>query len=95
MRELQDVRQDLDALDRQLVALFERRMRLSREVAAYKLAHGLAVLDAGREEQVLASRAAMLQDESWSEAVQELYRRIMALSRAEQEKLLREVDGHA
>ena len=42
--------------------------------------------------QVLESRAAMLTDASLVEAVQALYREMMALSRQEQEKLLREAN---
>lgn len=90
MRELEDVRAELDGVDRELVRLFERRMALSREVARYKLAHGMPVLDAAREERVLASRAAMLEDPSLGEDVRVLYSCIMALSRGEQERLLKE-----
>lgn len=94
MRELAEIRADLDELDRAMVALFEKRMHLSQEVARTKRAQGKPVLDAGREQQVLDSRAAMLTDSSLSEAVRALYREIMALSRQEQEKLLRE-EHHA
>ena len=92
MRELAQIRQELDEIDREMVKLFERRMTLCREVARTKLAQGKPVLDAGREAQVLESRAAMLADASLAEAVQALYREMMALSRQEQEKLLREAN---
>ncbi|MGN0745099.1 MAG: chorismate mutase [Aristaeellaceae bacterium] len=90
MRELEELRAELDGVDRELVRLFERRMALSREVARYKLAHGLPVLDASREEQVLASRADMLDNPALAEDVRALYTCIMALSRGEQERLLKE-----
>ncbi|MGN0777598.1 MAG: chorismate mutase [Aristaeellaceae bacterium] len=90
MRELQEIRAELDAVDRELVRLFEKRMSLSGEVARYKLAHGLPVLDAAREEQVLASRAAMLDNPALAEDVRRLFGCIMGLSRAEQERLLKE-----
>ena len=83
MRELAQIRQELDEIDREMVKLFERRT---------KLAQGKPVLDASREAQVLESRAAMLTDASLVEAVQALYREMMALSRQEQEKLLREAN---
>lgn len=92
MRELAQIRQELDEIDREMVKLFERRMTLCREVARTKLAQGKPVLDASREAQVLESRAAMLADASLAEAVQALYREMMALSRQEQEKLLREAN---
>ena len=89
MKDLQETRKALDAVDRQIVALFEERMILARDVAAYKIAHGLPVLDRSREEQVLASREAMLNDPYWAESVRALYEAVMAISRAEQEKLLK------
>ena len=87
---LEQLRQELDQLDSRLVPLFEQRMAVSRRVAAWKLAHGLPVLDSGREAQVLASRAALAEDPHWAPAVQQLYQTIMALSRAEQEALIKE-----
>lgn len=95
MRELTELRQELDKLDRELVALFERRMGISREVARYKLAHGLPVLDRSREEQVIASRAAMLEDAALAPYARTLFETVMALSREEQEKWLREVQRDA
>ncbi len=92
MKDLQETRQELDAVDREIVRLFERRMNISREVAAYKIAHGMQVLDRSREEQVLDSRGRMLDDPYWAPAVHALYERIMALSRAEQQKLVEEAD---
>jgi len=90
MRDLQEIRQSLDAVDREIVRLFEERMQLSREVAAYKIANGMPVLDQSREAQVLASRCAMLKDPYWAPFVEELYESIMAMSRAEQRDMLRE-----
>lgn len=95
MKELTQIRQELDAVDRQIVALFEERMTLAREVATYKIAHGLPVLDRSREEQVLDSRCAMLADGHWSPAVRALFEQIMALSRQEQQRLLEEANDHA
>ena len=77
MRELAQIRQELDEIDREMVKLFERRMTLCREVARTKLAQGKPVLDASREAQVLESRAARLTDASLVEAVQALYREMI------------------
>ena len=95
MKELVELRLELDQLDREIVSLFERRMGISRQVAQYKLAHDLPVLDTSREAQVIASREAMLTDGALAPAVRILYETIMALSREEQEKWLQEVRGDA
>ena len=94
MHELTELRAELDRIDRELVALFEERMAVSREVAAYKIAKGLPVLDASREAQVVASRQAMLRDASLSGAAAELFKTVMALSRQEQERVMEE-EQHA
>ena len=88
MKNLEESRAALDAVDREIVRLFEQRMAISRDVAMYKIANGLPVLDRSREEQVLNSRAAMLTDSCCADSVRALYEGIMALSRAEQERLL-------
>ncbi len=95
MQELKDIRASLDQVDRELVRLFEKRMALCAQVAEYKIAHGMEVLDTSREEQVLSSRAAMLEDTSLSEDVQTLFRTLMALSRAAQQKQMTEAHNHA
>lgn len=90
MSRLDEIRNELDEIDREIVALFEKRMELARSVAEYKLANGMPVLDRSREAAVLASRAAMLKDAYWSGNVCALYETIMAQSRSEQEKCIRE-----
>ena len=88
MKSLEESRAAIDAVDREIVRLFEERMGICRDVARYKIANGMQVLDRSREEKVLESRAAMLQDPYWADSVRALYESLMALSRAEQEKLL-------
>lgn len=89
MKSLEESRAALDAVDQEIVRLFEKRMEISRDVAKYKIAHGMPVLDRSREEQVLRSRAAMLDDPYWASSVRQLYEAVMAISRDEQEVLVR------
>lgn len=94
MRELAELRAELDVLDTELVRLFEKRMGIAREVAAYKQAKGMNVLDSSREQQVLDSRAAKLENKAWEPDVRRLFTEIMAMSRAEQERFLKEAPNH-
>lgn len=91
MKDLNELRQEIDVIDRQLVPLFERRMAVTRNVGLYKLANGIPVLDRSREEQVLASKTALLEDKTLSRDVTELFEAIMAISRRQQQALL---DAH-
>ncbi|MCD3402037.1 chorismate mutase, partial [Streptococcus equi subsp. zooepidemicus] len=52
---LETIRQDINAVDRQLIALLEKRMVLADQVAAYKQVHDVPVLDQEREAEVLRS----------------------------------------
>ena len=47
--ELKDYREKIDAIDAQLLPLFLQRMEVAAEIAAWKKANGIPVLDAGRE----------------------------------------------
>ena len=90
MDELELLRSQIDGIDRQLVALFERRMRTVIRIAQYKREHGLPVLNAGRERQVVEKCAALLEDKSLAEPLSQWMQTTMAISRAAQEKYLKE-----
>ncbi|MFQ9446964.1 MAG: chorismate mutase [Christensenellales bacterium] len=48
MRDLENCRQEIDEIDAELVRLFERRMGVCRDVALYKQAHYMDILNAAR-----------------------------------------------
>lgn len=95
MQDIQTLRGQLDQIDREIMDLVEKRLEVSRAVARWKSARGLPVLDAAREEQVLETRAAMIRETELKEYVRTLFRDIMAMSRAEQEKVLQEEQKNA
>lgn len=90
MKDLTEIRGELDQVDREIVALFEKRMALAAQVAQHKMNAGLPVLDRSREDAVLQSRTNMLQDARLAEDVRELFECLMAQSRREQERLMKE-----
>ena len=86
--ELEQARREIDAVDAEMAALFCRRMDAVRRVAAYKQARGLPVLDASREEAVVAKNCARLPDEAYAEYYEDFIRHTMGLSRAFQRAVL-------
>ena len=90
MEELQELRQEIDRIDAQIVALFEARMAVTQKVGEYKVKRGLPVLDAGREKEVLAKKTALLKDPDRAEDVTVLYECIMGISRRQQRALVKE-----
>lgn len=51
--ELSELRKEIDAIDDQLLPLLKRRLDIARDVAAYKHARGMAVLNEQREKEIL------------------------------------------
>ncbi len=81
MSELEQLRGDIDAIDRQIVDLMKQRMETVAQVAEYKKANNIPVLDSGRE-RALLSKVGQEAGEELAEYIQSMYRAIMAASRS-------------
>ena len=88
MKELTEIRNEIDSIDRQIVALYEKRMELTTQVADYKISTGKQVFDAERELQKLASVEDLTHSEFTRQGVHELFEHIMTMSRKKQYQLL-------
>jgi chorismate mutase / prephenate dehydratase len=53
---LEELRTQISAVDREIVALVNRRIQLVRELKAYKDANGIAFVDPDRERQLFEDR---------------------------------------
>ena len=82
--ELQELRNEINAIDGEMLALLERRLAVCRAIAEYKRQNGLPVRDPARETEKL--HEAM---ERGGAAGQRLVALLMALGREEQERLLK------
>ncbi|MBE6546577.1 MAG: prephenate dehydratase [Ruminococcaceae bacterium] len=85
--ELNELRAEIDKIDRELVPLFLRRMNVSAEVAEYKRQTGMRVLDPSRE-RALLDKLSELSGEEFEEYTRTLYATILDLSRSYQYKRL-------
>ena len=88
MPDLQQLREEIDTVDRQLVALFEKRQDICRQVARYKIENNKKVLDRQREEEKLAAVQALAMQKENRPGVRDLFAQLMASSRKLQYKLL-------
>ena len=86
--DLKECRDRLDEIDKELVRLFEERMRVCGDVAEYKIETGKAVYDGEREKQKLSAVQAMVHSEFNREAVREVFSQLMTISRRYQYGLL-------
>ena len=85
---LQQARGEIDTIDAEMAALFERRMRAVADVARYKAETGKPVFDAVREASVLDKNTARLQDETLRPYYRAFLQEAMAVSRAYQRAML-------
>lgn len=88
MRDLIELRNEIDKIDKEIVRLFEERMKLCTDVAEYKIETGKKVFDKDREQQKLDALAAMAVDSFMKHGVRDLFGLIMATSRKKQYQLL-------
>ena len=90
MTELEQYRNQIDAIDSELVKLFLRRVEVTDKVGRYKQERGIPVLDAERERQVIAAKTALAGDPGSRADVAALYESIMGISRRQQRRLVQE-----
>ena len=83
---LEKQRAEIDAIDREIVALFERRMQVVVDVARIKKENGIAILDASREKEVIAKVQSYLKDDHLKEELAEAYETLMKVSKDYQKK---------
>ena len=84
------LRDQIDAIDKQIVALYEKRVDVCKEVAEYKIETGKKVFDKVREAEKIEKVKSMASTEFNKYAVQELFEQIMSISRKMQYQLLAE-----
>jgi chorismate mutase/prephenate dehydratase len=86
--DLSEIRENLDRIDRQMTELYRERLKNCEAVAEYKKRTGKAVLDRAREESKLKTLGDLTETPFEREAVEELYRQIMTVSRRRQYMLI-------
>lgn len=90
--DLLELRNELDGIDKNIVELYEKRMEVCEQVAAYKIETGKRVFDKEREQQKLKAVSALTHNEFNAYGVTELFEQIMSMSRKLQYRLLAEND---
>lgn len=78
---LETLRSKIDAIDDQIIALFESRMALVKDIGNFKKQSQINVLDTDRETIVLSRVKAQLQDKHLEPYVIELFETLMHVSK--------------
>ncbi|MDV4152189.1 prephenate dehydratase [Clostridium sp. AL.422] len=88
MESLDDYRKEIDSIDRELIALFEKRMNVAIKVGEYKKERNLQIFNGKREEEVIDKNIDLLINKDYSEIARSFFEKIMELSRSLQADLM-------
>lgn len=88
MNDLQTTRAEIHSVDEEMARLFEKRMRLSEKVAAFKAGNGLPVFDPVQEAKVLEANASFISDPVLKGYYKLFLQKNMDLSKAYQARLM-------
>ena len=84
--DLKDLRNEIDAIDEQLIPLLIKRMNISKQVSEYKVERGIPVLNSEREQQILDDVEAKC--EELGNTIKTVFSATMDASRAIQHKII-------
>ncbi len=88
--DLGKIRDEIDAVDENIVNEFQKRMKLCKDVATYKIENGKKVFDKQREEEKIKKVVDLADGEFNKKSVNELFSQIMSMSRKLQYQILTE-----
>lgn len=86
--DLNQLRNNIDDIDKQILELFMQRMELCKGVADYKKANNLPVFQGGREQQVIDRIKALTNDKELESGTSALFTTIMDISKILQNRKL-------
>ncbi len=86
--DLKESREKIDKIDKQITELFEKRMEVAKDVAAYKRSTGKKVFDPIREEAKIKTLKELTENEFNKTGIEDLFRQIMSISRKYQYQVL-------
>ena len=90
MNELENLRERIDTIDKELIALFEERMNVVNDIAEYKIKNNLPILNQSREDIVISKVKAIVKNKDYTNSAIDFIKDIMEISKKFQQKLISE-----
>lgn len=84
MKSLDEIRNEIDAIDAQMRVLFEQRMDCIQAVAEYKYSNHGNIFDQSREEKMLEKNLIQLQNKNYGKEYERFLHEILVSSKAYQ-----------
>ena len=82
---IDDARKKINAIDAEMIKLFEERMAAVLDVLKYKKEHNLDVFDSKREEEIINKNISLLQNDKLKEYYLEFFNAVLSSSKKYQE----------
>lgn len=86
--DLNEARKAIDAIDQDIVRLFEQRLAVSEQIAIYKKAHHLAIEQPGREAVVIQKAIDRLDNKAYREDIKALFETMMTIGKKRQKEII-------
>ena len=90
MLDLSESRAQIDVIDKEITRLFQKRIDVCRDVAAYKIQNNKKVLDKTRENQKLEALSKLAEDGFKEHGICDLFTQVMAICRKRQYQIMKE-----
>ncbi len=86
MDQLEVLRKEIDEIDKELTALFEKRMNIVLEILALKQKSGYPIFDKSREERIISKNSSFLNNKDYINELKVFFNCILDLSKNIQAK---------
>lgn len=94
MRDLNDIRENIDRVDGAIAKLLEERMELAFDVAKYKISTGKPIYDKDREDEKLSKIRSLATTPVNENVLEEIFTQIMSISRRYQYSIVGDREGY-
>lgn len=88
MKDLKELRQKINQVDKEMAVLFTQRMQAVKEIALVKQQNGISIYDKKREEEIISKNAELVSDEVVREYYVNFLQNNMKVSRSYQARIL-------
>lgn len=88
MNKLEQARAVINEIDKEMAALFEKRMKAVEDVIIYKIENNIPVFDGSRERQVIEKNSTYITEEKYIESYKKFIQMMMDISKDYQNKII-------
>ena len=93
MLDLQQCRDRIDQIDREITRLFEERMNVVIDVANYKKENNLPIFHKDREDEVIKKNVGYLENKEYAKSTKNLFESLMEISREFQSEKIEKAEA--